>query len=531
MLRTLSRKLPLSSFGAKTLPLIVTLGVFVRILAFFNLTVINPDGILYIAQAKAIASGQWDFLTSCGLQYVSLYPFLIAFFHLFVPDWIVSGQLVSLTFGCGLLVLIYPLVRCFSSPLISRLTVLLFALTPLLVRYSVDVMRDSTYWFLYCASVVVFLVSEKYLNKKLPLFLGLISAFVLALLASWCRIEALILLPAFFLYCLSLLKEERVRRASLLFVLLALLIGMGMVGILPHHSDFFALVRLQEAAEKFYEPMKSYVLLRSQLHTLASGYGFSLIGNFLDEAHHIAWSMPFAVILANACESFFYPFLPFYFLGFAEMAKQRISQTPLLLVCLLLLFGCIVLYVHVLHTWVMTYRFIALLLLPSSVVAALGIERCLKGVFPKLGQQWAVMAIVVWIVVCSFDKNIQPIEADKAVYPVIAQKSVHLSRDPHPVLIAGLDTVVHRWVSFYATAENDCPVCYTQSIVAPSSMENLIAVMRDKKMEFLLWEEHAWAKKAFGRSPAAFFDQFNQIGQWTHVDTGKLILFRLKNPR
>ncbi|MGE4559808.1 MAG: glycosyltransferase family 39 protein, partial [Desulfobulbus sp.] len=298
------------------MPFILVLGVFVRILAFFNIAIINPDGILYIAQAKAIASGQWDVLTSFGLPYVSLYPFLIAFFHLFVPDWIVSGQLVSLTFGCGLLLLLYPLVRRFSSPLISRLTVLLFALTPMLVRYSVDVMRDSTYWFLYCASVVVLLASERYCNKKLPLFLGLIAAFALALLASWCRIEALLLLPAFFLYCLSLLKKERVRRASLLFVLLALLIGMGIVAVLPHHGDFFALVRLQEAAEKFYAPMKSYALLRSQLHTLASSYGFSLIGNFLYEAHHIAWSMPFAVILANACESFFYPFLPFYVLGF-----------------------------------------------------------------------------------------------------------------------------------------------------------------------------------------------------------------------
>ena len=48
-------------------------------------------------------------------------------------------------------------------------------------------------------------------------------------------------------------------------------------------------------------------------------------------------------------------------------------------------------------------------------------------------------------------------------------------------------------------------------------------------MEFMLWEQRAWISYPFGRSPAEFLDQFTPVGEWTHDDTGKLILFRLKN--
>jgi len=518
------------SSGKKTLWLILALGCLVRIVMLCNLAVINPDGILYIEQAKAIASGQWDFLTHYELPYVSLYPFLIACVHLVVPSWIACGQLVSLFFGCGLLVLLYPLARRFFSKTISQLALLLFALTPLLVRYSVDVMRDSTAWFMYCASVLVFLESEGLQGKKTQYAAAIISAFVLAFLAAWCRIETVILLPVFCIYLSLNLIRTRLRLIfTVVLPLSLLLLVVWVFGDVISSFDLLKIVRLNEVAEKIYEPIRSYGLLRSKLDPIALSYGFSPIGNFLTDAYHVVWSMPFAVILSNVVEAFFPPYFPLYVLGIAEMAKWRMWNTPLVLFWLLLVFGFVVLYFHVLETWVMTYRFAALLLFPSLIIAASGIERCLRWLHPRLGQRWAVIALVAWLVVFSLGKNMRPIEADKKVYPAIAARSVALAeKGTHAVFIAGLNTVAHRWVSFYAAARLDEPIGHTQLVVRPSSMKHLVALMREKKMEFMLWEQRAWKRYPFGRSPASFLKQFTPVGEWSHDDTGKLILFRLK---
>jgi len=65
---------------------IIMAGVGIRVFAAFNTYVTNPDGMLYIQQAKAIYHGDWQLLRSC-LSFVSSYPFLIAAAHWVVPSY------------------------------------------------------------------------------------------------------------------------------------------------------------------------------------------------------------------------------------------------------------------------------------------------------------------------------------------------------------------------------------------------------------------------------------------------------------
>ena len=39
-----------------------------------NIHIINPDGVLYIYQAKAISSGQWNLLNDCQLKFIYHLP-------------------------------------------------------------------------------------------------------------------------------------------------------------------------------------------------------------------------------------------------------------------------------------------------------------------------------------------------------------------------------------------------------------------------------------------------------------------------
>jgi len=513
-----------------TLFLVLCIGLFTRLIALHNLSIINPDGIIYIYQAKAIASGQWDLLNQCQLPYVSLYPFLIAFFHLFAPNWATSAQLVSLCCGMGMLAVLYPLLRQFFDPVVSRLTTLLFALTPLLVRYSADVMRDATFWFFFLASMLAFVMHSKQLHAPRRSFFWLLTSSVLILLAAWSRIEGLVLLPAGCL-CIVLAQGERklsrLLTALLPFLLLALAGGSV---LLLYGVDVFSLIRLDEVADKFFQPMVSYQELRQALKTLFSGYGFSLLGNFLETSYHVVWLIALGSILSNAMESYFSPYVPFYLLGGVVFCTQSRRRSDFIYVLLIIGASFVLLCAHVVQTWVMTYRFIALLLLPSCLFAGLGIQKTIDWLAarPQLNSRRAVLIVAAFIVLASLPKNMRTIEDDKAVYPQIGQAAAQLVHNQLPVGIAGRRSIAHNWIVFYANADSTTPLCYHDSIVTPGSVAALEQLMRARKMQFFLWEEFAWKKASFGHSSMEFQDRFEETGRWRHEDTGTLILFRLK---
>ena len=56
----------------RTIVWIFLLGFLIRLCAALNTYVVNPDGTIYIYQAKALFYAQWDQLTSCGIDYLGV---------------------------------------------------------------------------------------------------------------------------------------------------------------------------------------------------------------------------------------------------------------------------------------------------------------------------------------------------------------------------------------------------------------------------------------------------------------------------
>lgn len=511
--------------------IVLCIGLLTRFIALDNLFVINPDGVIYIFQAKAIASGQWNLLNQCQLPYVSLYPFLIALFHLYVSSWTTSAQLVSLCCGMGMLAALYLLLRYFFHHSVSALTTLLFALTPLLVRYSVDAMRDATFWFFFIAAMLTFIMHTRQMAAPRRSICLLLTSGVLMLLAAWTRIEVLVLLPASCLYIVLAQGDRKPPRLLAVLLPFFLFSIVGVCGLLLSGSNVFGLIRLNEVADKFIQPMISYRELRQALKAMYSGYGFSLMGNFLETSYHTVWLIALGAILSNAMESFFYPYVPLYVLGAAALFDQSKRRSGFLYFLLIIGSSFFLLYAHVIQTWVMTYRFIALLLLPSCLFAGLGIQTTLDWLAarPQLNYRKACIIVAAFILLASLPKNMCSIEEDKAVYPQIGQAAAKLARPFSPVGIAGRGSVAHNWIVFYANAECDKPLCYHDSTVDPTAVADLERLMHAQKMQFFLWEEFAWQKSSFGHSSVEFQDRFEEMGRWRHEDTGTLILFRLKD--
>jgi len=508
--------------------LVLAIGLAVRLIALAQMVVINPDGILYIQQAKAISTGQWHLLSQ-SLSYVSLYPFLIALVHCFVHDWILSGQLLSLCFSMGMLLVVYRILRLFFIPSISWLTTLLFALTPVFVRYSVDVLRDALFWFLFALALWLVLLSIRRAAANSRSSALLLAANCTILLASWSRIEAIVLLPATCLFLLVCERRGNIRRLLTFLAPSACLAVLGWIVVLISSRDVFALVRIDEVVRKFTAPGDAYHALRSELKMLADGYGRSLLGCYLQSSYHTVWITAVGEIFVNAMESFFYPYVLVYVLGLRKawnrMRHQREYQY------LAIVFGCSlgVLFVHSIQYWIMTYRFIAILIIPSCVVAGLGVQK-MVGYFSgmsQLGEKRAVALVAFFIFIVAISKNIQGIESDKSVYIAISQQMSALNMSDEPLIVASIPSVAYSWIDFYCNIDRK----YRQNreIIASEydSAYGLASSMRLRGVSLLFWEENAWKKSNFGQNESEFSEYFTELGKWVHKDTGKMILFEL----
>lgn len=503
----------------------------VRLVALAHVEIINPDGILYIYQAKAIAGGQWHLLNQCQLTFVSLYSCLIALLQLFVPSWTLSAQLVSLGAGMGMLFVLYPLLRLFFNPVVSRLTTLLLAFTPVLVRYSVDAMRDATAWFFFTAAIWTILLHGRHEAGSARSQLLLTAGSCLVFLAVWSRVEALVLLPA---TCLFIAAGRGERKATRLLAFLLPWLGVAVAGWIvmsAYGYDLLALIRLDEAAKKIFDPAVSYQVVRTELKALASGQSSFLIRNFLENAYHGMWVLAGGVVFTHAMEAFFYPYVPLYLLGAAGIWQHVRQRREYLFMAIVFFLSLGLLFVHVVQFWIMTYRFVAILMVPCAVLAGLGLQRACYGLSRlfRWQEKQVVALLAVCIVAVALPKNVQPIESDKAVYVHIGDRISQLAGNGRQVVgVGGKFSVAHNWIVFYANATKKEPVCYYSFVVEPASLADLITNLKDKGFPYFFWEESVWKKASFGQEKSAFADAFEELGRWHHIDTGEMVLFRLK---
>lgn len=108
--------------------LVIILGFVLRLFACQYTYIINNVGTIYIHQARAIYYGLWSVVNSCTVNYLSLYPILIAATYGILEDWVVSAKTVSIFFGTITLIPLYLLTKRFFKAEISILVTLIFAL-------------------------------------------------------------------------------------------------------------------------------------------------------------------------------------------------------------------------------------------------------------------------------------------------------------------------------------------------------------------------------------------------------------------
>jgi 4-amino-4-deoxy-L-arabinose transferase-like glycosyltransferase len=102
--------------------------------------IISADGTSYAGVAKALRSGNLEGLATSGL-----YPVLVLFMNLFVPDVELAGRLVSVVSGSLLVIPLYLLGKAIFNRQTALAACILTLTCPPLVSWSCEVMTQATY--------------------------------------------------------------------------------------------------------------------------------------------------------------------------------------------------------------------------------------------------------------------------------------------------------------------------------------------------------------------------------------------------
>jgi 4-amino-4-deoxy-L-arabinose transferase-like glycosyltransferase len=508
--------------------LVFVLGFVIRLVASWHTYIVNPDGALYIYQAKAIYYGQWDQLSSCALKFISNYPFFVAGAYVILHDWIISAKAVSLIFGSITLIPVYLLLRRFLNQKISMLSVLVFAVSPLFVARSADVIRDPIYWF-FSAFGLYFFVSADQKRYPLPLLLASLSF----ILAAWARVEAILYLVVSCLFLLAVRQTKKLKKI-VLFLSPAILI-LIMLFLSTSVSDISSkdIFRWREIGDKFSEPLIQYKNLREGLEELAWQTPDGNLPHFLPKARNMVWLIALGTLVRYMAGVYFYPFFAVFLVGLAGVRKRMKEDPRILYLALNSVFALVLLYVHLIQTWMIHYRFMALFLLPSFIFLGFGMEGIVRFFQTRFNVKAPVLFFVVagLIILIPLPKNLKPNEQDKLVFKEIGQLIASIEGNDHEIGVAAASLWTMNHVSSYANLNYEgavCPLKYGNiRQLAGNGDEKFLSSLEKAGVEYFLWEEKSWAREKLDFLIRQTPKHLIEIGRWSHADTGCLVLFRV----
>ena len=186
-----------SFFKDRYIWLLLIISLSVRIYLSFFTYVIKNDSVAFMQNAKFFASG--DFSSGLGHDYHPLYSLIMAALYKVVPNMELSGTITSVLFGTLTVIVFYLIGKSVFDRKISFVSAIILAFHPYAVRFSADIISDSTYFFFFISALGLgyFAIT----NRKLLLFAltGICSALayltrpegigIIIIVAFWCALK------------------------------------------------------------------------------------------------------------------------------------------------------------------------------------------------------------------------------------------------------------------------------------------------------------------------------------------------------
>lgn len=515
------------ALGTNPVTWVLVLGLALRIYSAAVRCIINPDGAQYIFQASAIFTAKWSDLLSCKLTYVTPLPFFIAAAFGVFRDWIIAAQVVNVLFGWATLFPLFFLLRRFTDRTVSIFTVLIFALMPVFVEGSSNVIRGPMFWFCLCMGMLMF-VRQWDQNTKAGRFrIDIVLSSLFFLIATWTRIEGVALFVASALYLLISKDDLRAQRV-LIFLSPVILIGLAaVIAVSASGKDPATVLRLQNIISEPVQFLSRYRDLNSKIASVYSRE-HGTYSEFLHRTREILGFIPLVSIVYNVMEGIFYPFALIFFIGFSGLVRRYRQNRRIGYLLCLSLAGLIVLYVHMLHTWIIDYRFLAICLFPGCIIMASGVENIMRFLHDR--RRWqrgtAIGVLSTFLILFGLPKSLKPEEQDKIAYRQAA-KMIAQRKDSDQVFRVGAvrPSRAFEWVLLYAHRKDSILPCAKGMIAnIPESYDRFVKQLDKVDMRYFFYEERFWPKKRFDLIASPYRQDFHVLGEWRHPDSKSLML-------
>ena len=540
--------------------LIILFGFAIRLFSFHYVYIINPDGVLYIHQARAIYYGLKDSILTCGMGYLSNYSILIVVAYKIFGDWVVAAKSVSLFFGTITLFPLYFLLNRFFKKEISLIATLIFALIPDFVARSADVVRDPVFWFFSVLGLYFFVSQIEKRNYIYPVRnnapsvkgemikkdnialeglknrskfsnrVYLILSSLSFLMASWARIEAILFILVSFVYILLVRQDRKIKKISIFAIPVILILLFSVFGSMIFNMSVNKFHRAHAITAKFSAPMIEYKNLRESLTELMNQPLKENLQHFLHKARHLVWLIALGTLVKYAVRAYFYPFFFIFIIGLGGIWTRIKGDNHILYLAFLAISALILLYMHTLHTWMMFNRFFAIFIFPSFIFVGFGLEKIIVFLRSRFNLKESVILFVLCLLIlaCSLPKNLQSREADKIVFKEIGELIADRDGNNKEIqIVTSLHSI--RWISFYANLNYE-GAPYPQknddldNIIGKNYSE-FVQNLKIRGIRYFLWEEKHWPRYRFDFMNRKNPKDFIKLGEWKHPDTGRLILF------
>lgn len=495
-----------------------------RVLGAGMRCVIGPDAAQYLYQASAVFNGQWASLTGCKISFVSPLPIVVAAAFFIFKDWIIAGQAVNILFGWASLIPLFLILRRLFDRTVATLTTLIYALIPIFADNSTNIMRDAMGWFFITMGMFFFLRQwDKDLNGlRLRLFLVLSSLFFI--IAAWTRIEAVVFLAASPLFLLAAGTERKLARcACFVFPLVVAAVAVGLA--LLFREDVASLLKLGQVGKEITQFISKFNIIDAGLSDMAHQHR-GILGEFFRRAREILVLMPLVSIVYHMLEGVSYPFTLVLFLGLVGLRKRVRADFRIGYLIWLAFAGMIVLYVHILQTWVMHPRFLAVMIFPGCALMANGVETLLYYFQQRFHWQrrHSVLLLSALVLIPGLLRDVKFIEQDKEGYRqaalILAQQEITHRWDR---IAATKPSRGLEWLLIYAHRKSPELTCSLSHIVGvPQDYHQFVKMIDQRDVDFFFYEERYWPRNQFSLMDSPYLDDFKLLGQWRHSGNGKM---------
>ena len=516
-----------SFYNHRLVFLIIALGIVIRLFACQYTYIINSDGVLYVHQARALYYQDLENIYKCGVEYLSIYPRLIALFFPITSDFLTAAITVSCLFGSLTLIQIFFLMRRFFSIQTSGIVTLIYAMLPVFVARSADVLRGPVCWFFLAWGMLAFIQYIDY-KKWGYLFLSLICF----IFSTWARIEAVVGFPAVFFYLFILSKNKKnilIKGVMITGFIILIALCLEWVWDLQLNNVY----RIEEITQKVIEPYQKYENLRKILKEQSHKDRFGFFDNFLINARHQIHFVAFGALISNAFEAFFYPFFLFFIVGFVQVRKKIKDDPRLWFFIFMSLTGMYIIFIHIIQHWMIEYRYFALVIISTCIFAGFGVESCKSYLSKKfqMRPEIAIACICIFILLFGLGKNLKSREKDKYIYRQMGENIAQIEKNNLPVNVASfMNSTVCEKVHFYANRSFTGVVCPRQRInfkaLSQNNYQSFIEQLKNYNAQYFLWEKRLWPDNWFDFRQCVQKKDFFPIMRYKKSDKDYLILYK-----